>query len=59
MGPVTDPYLWLEDVTGADALEHVTSRNRRTLAEFADDAEFARLEQRLRDILDTDRKSVV
>lgn len=56
MGPVTDPYLWLEDVTGADALEHVTSRNRRTLAEFADDAEFARLEQRLRDILDTDAR---
>ncbi len=32
--PDDDPYLWLEDVEGARALEFVEAQNRRTLAEF-------------------------
>ena len=34
-----DPYLWLEDVTGDEALDWVRARNEPTRAEFGD-AEF-------------------
>ena len=36
-----DPYLWLEEVTGNQALDWVRARNEPTLAEFRD----ARFEQ--------------
>jgi prolyl oligopeptidase len=32
--PDDDPYLWLEEVEGARALEFVTAQNRRTLDQF-------------------------
>lgn len=56
MSDMTDPYLWLEDVTGDAALDWVRARNARTVAEFADDAEFAGLRERIRAVLDTDAR---
>jgi prolyl oligopeptidase len=32
--PDDDPYLWLEDVEGARALDFVEQQNRRTLEQF-------------------------
>ncbi|WP_261624840.1 prolyl oligopeptidase family serine peptidase [Nesterenkonia marinintestina] len=46
-----DPHLWLEDVTGEEALEWVRRRNARAEAELVDD-EFEALEGQLREILD-------
>lgn len=49
-----DPYLWLEDVAGADALAWVEERNQATRNAFAEDPEFESLEQRLLAIFDAD-----
>ena len=49
-----DPYLWLEDVGGDDALNWVEERNQATREAFAEDAEFESLEQRLLGIFDAD-----
>ena len=38
--PDDDPYLWLEEVDGAGALDFVTAQNRRTLDQFGG-AQFA------------------
>ncbi len=35
MTGVDDPYLWLEDITGDDALDWVRKHNEPTLAELA------------------------
>jgi prolyl oligopeptidase len=52
-----DPHLWLEDVTGAEALAWVEARNRRTWDALAEgDAAFAELEARLRAIYDSDAR---
>ena len=53
---MSDPYLWLEDVTGDSALDWVRERNAETIAAHAADAEFAALEGHIRDILDTDAR---
>ena len=45
-----DPYLWLEDVAGDDALKWAEERNDVTRSAFADDPEFEPLEQRLRGV---------
>jgi prolyl oligopeptidase len=50
-----DPYLWLEDVTGDDALAWVRARNEPTLAEFCD-AEFERMRGEALEVLDTDAR---
>ncbi|QNI05509.1 S9 family peptidase [Mycobacterium kubicae] len=50
-----DPYLWLEDVTGDDALDWVRARNEPTLARFCDE-EFERMRVEALEVLDTDAR---
>lgn len=50
-----DPYLWLEDVTGDDALDWVRARNAPTLARFRD-ADFERMRTEALEVLDTDAR---
>ena len=50
-----DPYLWLEDVTGEDALDWVRAHNDPTLAEFCD-YEFERMRREALEVLDTDAR---
>ena len=52
----SDPYLWLEDVTGERALDWVRARNARSEAALAETPEFRRLEADIRAILDSDAK---
>ena len=58
MGAMTDedPYLWLEGVTDEAALDWARERNERVRAEFAATPEFAALERRILDMLDTDAR---
>ncbi len=50
-----DPYLWLEEVTGEEALDWVRARNEPTLAEFCD-GEFERMRTEALEVLDTDAR---
>jgi prolyl oligopeptidase len=50
-----DPYLWLEEVTGEDALDWVRARNEPTLAQFRD-ADFERMRAEALEVLDTDAR---
>ena len=50
-----DPYLWLEDITGEEALDWVRGRNEPTLAEFRD-ARFERMRTEALEVLDTDAR---
>jgi prolyl oligopeptidase len=50
-----DPYLWLEEVTGEEALDWVRARNEPTLAELCD-AEFERMRTEALEVLDTDAR---
>ncbi|MCV7100360.1 S9 family peptidase [Mycobacterium palustre] len=50
-----DPYLWLEDITGDEALDWVRARNEPTLAEFRD-ARFDRMRAEALEVLDTDAR---
>jgi prolyl oligopeptidase len=50
-----DPYLWLEDVTGDEALDWVRSRNEPTLARFRDE-NFERMRTEALEVLDTDAR---
>jgi len=52
----TDPYAWLEDVTGDKPLAWVHAQNARTDAELAGTPQFAQLEGDIRAILDSDAK---
>ncbi|MFG3039563.1 prolyl oligopeptidase family protein [Streptomyces sp. NPDC048330] len=54
MGEPTDddPYLWLEEVTGEDALAWVAERNAETADALAADPGFLPLKERLREVLD-------
>ena len=56
MGRMTDPHLWLEDVTGDKPLDWVRERNGRTVDTYAADEQFTDLESRIRDVLDTDAR---
>ena len=47
-----DPYLWLEDVTGDEALNWVKARNAESGAELAESAAFASLKAGLLKIMD-------
>ena len=49
-----DPYLWLEDVTGDDALAWVKERNDESLGVLTGSERFAELRDDLRAILDAD-----
>jgi prolyl oligopeptidase len=51
----TDPYLWLEDITGEEALDWVRARNEPTLAQFCN-GEFERMRTEALEVLDTDAR---
>jgi prolyl oligopeptidase len=50
-----DPYLWLEDITGEDALAWVRSHNQPTLAEFEGDR-FEQMRSEALEVLDTEAR---
>jgi prolyl oligopeptidase len=51
-----DPYLWLEDVTGEQALDWVRARNQETTGRLATGPQFDRLRDGLRAVLDAEGK---
>jgi prolyl oligopeptidase len=51
-----DPYLWLEDVTGDEALDWVRAHNAPTVAEFGDGDEFEAMRAAALEVLDTDAR---
>jgi prolyl oligopeptidase len=51
---MTDPHVWLEDVTGEDALAWVRERNAETVAELTESTRFAELRDEIRQVLDAD-----
>ncbi|NEW25751.1 prolyl oligopeptidase family serine peptidase [Nocardia cyriacigeorgica] len=53
---VTDPYLWLEEVTGEAALDFARSHNDVVVERFASADRFTELQRRILDMLDTDTK---
>lgn len=56
MVPVsTDPHLWLEDITGDDALDWVRAHNAPTLERFAGDG-FEAMRTAALEVLDTDAR---
>ena len=56
MDPVADdPYLWLEDITGDDALDWVRAHNEPTLAKFGGE-EFEQMRTEALEVLDTDAR---
>ena len=54
--PAEDPYLWLEDVTGEDALTWVRAQNERTLGALSRSEEFERLRTEVLAALDSDER---
>jgi prolyl oligopeptidase len=50
-----DPYLWLEDITGDDALNWVRAHNAPTVSEFSGD-EFEAMRAAALEVLDTDAR---
>src|SRR3984893_19189098 len=50
-----DPYLWLEDILGEDALDWVRARNEPTVAEFSGE-QFERMRAEALEVLDTDAR---
>jgi prolyl oligopeptidase len=50
-----DLYLWLEDITGEDALNWVRARNEPTVAEFGGD-DFEAMRAEALEVLDTDTR---
>ncbi len=50
-----DPYLWLEDITGEDALDWVRKHNEPTLAELGGDR-FEEMRAETLEVLDTDAR---
>jgi prolyl oligopeptidase len=51
-----DPYLWLEDVTGEEALAWVRARNAETVEELTGGGRFTGLRDELREVLDADNR---
>jgi len=51
-----DPYLWLEDITGKEALEWATSQSNATVDELSRDEAFESLRKRVLAILDSDER---
>ncbi len=54
-GGGADPYLWLEDIAGDEALDWVRAHNEPTLAAFCD-GEFERMRAEALEVLDTDAR---
>ena len=52
---IDDPYLWLEDITGDDALDWVRRHNEPTLAELCDQ-NFEQMRAEALEVLDTDAR---
>lgn len=52
----SDPYLWLEEVTGREAISWVQGRNAETAATIEATEEFDATERALREVLDSDDK---
>lgn len=52
----TDPFLWLEDVTGEKAIEWVKARNAKSQAKMEADPQFNALREDLLAILDSDAR---
>lgn len=52
----TDPYLWLEDIEGADALKWVQSHNDQTMKSLAQTPEFKKVEEQSLQILEAKDK---
>ena len=50
-----DPYLWLEEILGENALDWVRARNEPTVAEFSGE-EFERMRAEALEVLDTDAR---
>lgn len=50
-----DPYLWLEDISGEEALRWVRAHNEPTLTELCDD-EFEAMRAQALEVLDTDAR---
>ncbi|HYM47680.1 MAG TPA: prolyl oligopeptidase family serine peptidase [Burkholderiaceae bacterium] len=48
-----DPYLWLEEVDGARALDFARAASTRTLSDLRERAEFAQIRDEVRDVLDS------
>lgn len=55
LDPATDPFAWLEDVEGADALDWVRERNAHSAAALGGDR-FTAIEGEVREVLDSDDK---
>lgn len=51
----TDPHLWLEEVTGDEALAWVRARNEPTIAEFSGET-FEQMRAEALEVLDTDAR---
>ena len=51
-----DPYLWLEDIHGAKALEWVEARNAETKKAYADVPDFETTRQEILEVLDSEAK---
>jgi prolyl oligopeptidase len=51
-----DPYRWLEDVDGSDALAWVRERNAEAVAALTGSARFGELREELRQVLDSDAR---
>ncbi|HLS04179.1 MAG TPA: prolyl oligopeptidase family serine peptidase [Actinomycetales bacterium] len=51
-----DPYLWLEDVEGEEALAWVRERNEEKAAELSARPDFTATKERIRAVLDSDEK---
>lgn len=52
----SDPYLWLEDVTGETALDWVRAHNAVTEAQLATGERFEQMQSDVREVLDTDAR---
>ena len=50
----TDPHLWLEDVTGDEALGWVRARNAESVAALTGGERFETTRRRIREVLDAD-----
>jgi prolyl oligopeptidase len=51
-----DPFLWLEDIHGARALDWVKTENAKTTQQFIDNAEFDKTRDRILEVLDSDAR---
>ncbi|MBQ4854857.1 S9 family peptidase [Rhodanobacter sp. B2A1Ga4] len=51
-----DPFLWLEDIHGARALDWVKQQNATTAKRFVDNAEFTRTRNSILEVLDSEAR---